>query len=572
MKLHFNRLFPLLAPSLILISGKGVYAQVRGKDKFVRILGAAVDGEYFFAINDIGADFSLDSRSSSSSVPNIVENMMEKLEGADEVKIYNNAINGFFVRGIDSETAAKIAEDNNIAYVEQNQVFELDEDFELDFDLDIVPVIPNIVTQSSVPTWGLDRIDTRDLDLDSTFSAVGDGTGITAYIIDSGVRLTHNEFKVAGSEESRASFGINTSGDGIETDCVGHGTHVAGILGGLTYGVAKNVELIAVKAFDCDGETDLGRILSAIDFVKEHAQNNSKKAITNMSLSGGSSTALNEAVRNLHNSGIVTVVSAGNKNDDACVRSPAGEPAVITVGNTDINDRREEDSNFGTCVDLFAPGTGIPSAGNRNDGQIRILTGTSMSAPHVAGVAALLLEKGVAPGNVSQEIVSMATDDKVIDAGPGSANKLLFVGESDITIFREEFEGESGSFSSSVFENRVLNNSKCNENRCLRIRRTNTASTKFIRVTALSEVEISFIYSANTRVNAGEDLILEYQYKRRSNWTVVNAYPPVNENTQETALISVTPEEKRLRFRFRGTASATNKRFFIDNVVTKGFI
>jgi len=568
MKLHFNRLFPLLVPSLILISGKGVYAQVRGQDKFVRNLGEVIDGEYFFAINDTGADFSLDS----NSVPNIVEDMMFELESAEEVKVYNRPIKGFFVSGIDSETAERIAEDDSIAFIEQNQVFILDEDF--GFELDIVPDIPKVVNQSPAP-WGLDRIDQRDLPLDNTYSVVGDGTGITAYIIDSGIRITHNEFKVAGSDASRASFGINTSADDTENDCNGHGTHVAGILGGLTRGVAKNVELIAVKAFNCERETNTRRLLSAIEFVQEHAETNAKIAITNMSLSGSKSPALNEAVKNLHNSGIVTVVSAGNDRGggvDACDRSPAGEPAVITVGNTDIDDNRYEESNFGTCVDLFAPGTGISSASFRNNRDFRTTTGTSQSAPHVAGVAALLLEKGVSPVDVKQEIVSMATDDKVIDPGPGSVNKLLFGGESDIIIFEEKFEGESGSFRGRTFQNRVVTNNNCNENACIRLSRRQNAQTRFISVTPFSQVEISFIYSTNVRVDAGEDLILESQYRGESNWTSVNTYPPVDENTQESALVSVTPEGERLRFRFRGTASGGNERYFIDNVVTRGFL
>jgi len=569
MKISFNRLLLLLVPSLILISEKGVYAQIRGKDEVFNYQDEVIDGEYFFAIDDTGLD--------SVPVEDIVMDVLDTIEIVEDVTLFNNAIKGFFVSGIDSETAARIAEDNKVAYVEQNQVFYLD----------VVPDIPNVVNQSPVPTWGLDRIDERDLLLDNTYSVVGDGTGITAYVIDSGIRVTHDEFKVAGSDESRASYGINTSGDDSEIDCLGHGTHVAGTVGGLTYGVAKNVELIAVKAFNCEGKTSLARILSAIDWVQEHAQNNGKIGVANMSLSGKSSQALNDAAKSLHTSGVVTVVSAGNKNNNACLRSPAGERAVITVANTNKNDQRGESSNFGRCVDLFAPGSEIPSAGNENDSQVRTLTGTSMAAPHVAGAAALLLGKGVLSEDVSQVLVSMATEGKVKNARRRSPNKLLFVGEiiptnpptnplfnppmeGGIVIFEEEFEGRSGSFNG--FQKRVFTDQKCNKNACLRIKKTQTAPTKGMRVKDFSQVEISFIYSNTARVDANENLILESRFNGESDWTVVNAYPPVDGKIQESVLVPVIPGKRGLKLRFRGTANRGNKRYYIDNVVARGFI
>lgn len=235
------------------------------------------------------------------------------------------------------------------------------------------------------PTWGIDRIDQRAKSLDSKYNYQFTGAGVKAYIIDSGINFDHAEL------EGRASFGFDAFSDGRNgLDCNGHGTHVAGTVGSKTYGVAKGVSLIAVRVLDCNGSGSLSGVVAGMDWV---GANNSGPAVVNMSLGASKNLTLNQAVASLSALNVNVVVAAGNSNLDACNSSPASAPAAITVGASDSSDIRASFSNYGNCVDLFAPGVSITSIWNSSNSALAVLNGTSMASPHVAGVAALYLEE-----------------------------------------------------------------------------------------------------------------------------------------------------------------------------------
>ncbi len=267
--------------------------------------------------------------------------------------------------------------------------------------------------------WGIDRVDQRDLPLDDSYSTSSDGSGVTAYIIDTGIRLDHEEF------EGRATWGTNTAKDNKDEDCDGHGTHVAGTVGGKKYGVAKKVSLVAVKVLTCNGTGSVSGVIAGYDWIRQNAKGPST---ANASLGGFKSNAENKAIAKLHNSGVVTVVAAGNDNGDACDASPASAAAVLTVAASDHRDRRASFSNWGSCIDIFAPGKSITSATNNSNKSYASWDGTSMASPHVCGAAALLLSAGMAAADVDDKILSNATQDKITDR-KGSPNLLLYVGD-----------------------------------------------------------------------------------------------------------------------------------------------
>jgi subtilisin family serine protease len=264
----------------------------------------------------------------------------------------------------------------------------------------------------------LDRIDQRDLPLNTTYNYNNTGADVRAYIIDTGIRTTHNEFG------GRATWGTNTAG-GPDDDCHGHGTHVAGTVGGSTYGVAKGVSLVAVKVLNCAGSGTTTGVISGINWV---AANGIEPAVANMSLGGGASTALDNAVNNAVASGITFAVAAGNSSADACNYSPARAGNAITVGATTSTDARASYSNFGGCVDIFAPGSGITSAWKNSNSAKKTISGTSMATPHVTGVAALYLQghPSANPGTVAGALTSSASTNKISNPGSGSPNLLLF--------------------------------------------------------------------------------------------------------------------------------------------------
>jgi len=279
--------------------------------------------------------------------------------------------------------------------------------------------IVEMSTTQSGATWGLDRIDQRSRPLSGTFTYNATGAGVTAYVIDTGIRFSHTQFG------GRAVSGFDAVDGGSADDCNGHGTHVSGTVGGSTYGVAKNVSLIAVRVLDCGGGGTWEGVIAGVDWV---TANHSGPSVANMSIQGGKVQSVNDAITNSINSGVVYAVAAANFSDDACLYSPASTPLAITVGATTISDSRASFSNYGTCLDIFAPGENITSDWSSSDTATNTISGTSMASPHVAGVAALYLSKhpGATTTQVRDAIVNNATNNKVTNPGTGSPNKLLF--------------------------------------------------------------------------------------------------------------------------------------------------
>ncbi len=272
-------------------------------------------------------------------------------------------------------------------------------------------------SDNTVSSWGLDRVDQHNLPLNSLYEWSHDGTGVRAYIIDTGIRTTHNEF----GSPSRASVGFDAIGDGQNgQDCNGHGTHVAGTVGGAEYGIARKANLVAVRVLNCAGSGSFAQVIAGVDWVTGNAV---LPAVANMSLSGGFYSPLNTAVTNAVNAGVTFAVAAANNGADACSYSPASTPKALTVGATTITDARASFSNFGTCLDLFAPGVSITSAWGTGDAATNTISGTSMASPHVAGVAALYLSSntGATPAAVEKAIKDSASVGKVTSPGNGFA-------------------------------------------------------------------------------------------------------------------------------------------------------
>jgi len=246
---------------------------------------------------------------------------------------------------------------------------------------------------------------------------------VHAYIIDTGIRFSHQTFG------GRATSGFDAVDGGSADDCNGHGTHVSGTVGGSQYGVSKGVQLVAVRVLNCSGSGTTAQVVAGINWVTSHAI---KPAVANMSLGGGASTSIDNAVNNSINSGVTYAIAAGNSNANACNFSPARVGAAITVGATGQNDARASFSNFGTCVDIFAPGVGITSSWDTSNTATNTISGTSMATPHVTGAAAQVLSAHptFTPAQVRNELVANATTGVVGSPGSGSPNRLLFISQT----------------------------------------------------------------------------------------------------------------------------------------------
>ena len=317
-------------------------------------------------------------------------------------QVYKRALKGFAAT-LSEGAAKKIAEDPRVAYVE--------EDAEISIQ----------ATQSGA-TWGLDRIDQRDLPLNSTYNYNTTASNVKVYIIDTGIRRTHTQFG------GRAIDGYDAvDGTLPAADCNGHGTHVAGTVGGSTYGVAKGVTLVAVRVLNCQGSGTNSGVIAGIDWVTGN-HSAGQPAVANMSLGGGASSAIDDAVRRSIADGVTYAIASGNSNVDACSSSPARVAEAITVNSSTSSDARSSFSNYGSCTDIFAPGSSITSAWYSSDTATNTISGTSMATPHVAGVAALYLAGNptASPATVWAAIRDSATLNKITSAGSGSPNRLLY--------------------------------------------------------------------------------------------------------------------------------------------------
>ncbi|OLE23198.1 MAG: hypothetical protein AUG44_22745 [Actinobacteria bacterium 13_1_20CM_3_71_11] len=310
--------------------------------------------------------------------------------GGAALNSYDKAVHGF-VLNADQAAANRLAADPGVASVEQVRKFHVAD------------------TEANPPSWGLDRIDQPYWPLDGNYTFPTTASNVTAYIIDTGLEYAHQEFG------GRAVPGFDVFASSGQ-DCNGHGTHVAGTVGGARAGVAKGVRLVSVRVLDCQGNADTAQVLQGLDFILTDPAR-PRPAVANMSIeSSDVDPVLDAAVTNVVNAGVTVVAAAGNDNEPTCDHSPARAPAAITVGAVDRGDVRAGFSNFGTCTDLFAPGVGITSADFRNDAGFVVMSGTSMAAPHATGAAALLLaqQPSLTPAQVQQTLVSMTNKSKRI--------------------------------------------------------------------------------------------------------------------------------------------------------------
>jgi aqualysin 1 len=342
-------------------------------------------------------------RDQSASAGNVAAFVTGRRSGL-VLHTYTRALRGFAAKLTDAELEALRA-DPGVAYIEQDQVM-------------------NIVTTQSSATWGLDRSDQRALPLSGTYTYNNTGAGVNAYIVDTGIRLSHNEF----GGRAVTGFDAVTSG-GTADDCNGHGTHVAGTVGGSTYGIAKGVKLFAVRVLSCSGSGTTSGVIAGIDWV---TANHVKPAVANMSLGGGASTSLDDAVRNSIAAGVSYAIAAGNGNrggrqDDACKYSPARVVEAMTISATNSSDAKPSWANYGDCVDFFAPGVGITSSWYTSNTATNTISGTSMATPHVAGVAALYLQSNTAASPQAVRDALYANTTKSIVTSSNTANNhLLF--------------------------------------------------------------------------------------------------------------------------------------------------
>ena len=372
-------------------SGPAPLARAPGDAPLLSAGARAVAGQYVVVVAD-GAD----------------PRSVAAVAGVQPRYVYTAAVNGF-AAALNQGQLAALRANPNVAYVEEDAVVSL-------------------ATTQTDATWGIDRIDQAALPLSTTYTYTPTGAGVRAYILDTGIRLSHVEF--AG----RVSSGYDAVDGGTADDCNGHGTHVAGTVGGTVYGVAKGVSLVAVRVLDCQGSGTTSGVIAGVDWVTANAV---KPAVANMSLGGGASSTLDAAVDRSISSGVTYALAAGNgdfigRPQDACNSSPARVPAGLTVGSTTSTDTESSFSNYGTCVDILAPGSSITSAWYQSDTQTNTISGTSMATPHVAGAAALYLQTspGASPAQVASALVSNANPDRITlhsrSATYGTPNLLLY--------------------------------------------------------------------------------------------------------------------------------------------------
>ncbi|MBZ9749890.1 S8 family peptidase [Deinococcus sp. HMF7604] len=371
----------------------------------------AIPGQYIVVLSE-GAVNNLSTQSASG----LISSLSLDPQGVTIQHIYGAALNGFAAK-LSAQNLSTLRSDPRVKYVQQDSYSKA------------------TATQSNA-VWGLDRIDQRSLPLNSSYTYDSTASAVKVYIIDTGIRTSHQQFG------GRATWGTNTTGDGNNSDCGGHGTHVAGTVGSATYGVAKGVKLIAVKVLDCQGRGQNSGVIAGINWALNNK--GSGTAIANMSLGGGVDQAENDAVTNASSKGLFMAVAAGNENQNACNVSPASSAGAFTVGATTKTDRRADPndwgtglgSNYGNCVDILAPGTGITSTVNTSDTAISSATwnGTSMATPHVAGAAALILaaNPSYTSAQIATALTNSASTGKLSNLN-GSPDRLLFTNPGGTT-------------------------------------------------------------------------------------------------------------------------------------------
>ncbi|OFS11939.1 cell wall-binding repeat-containing protein [Kytococcus sp. HMSC28H12] len=380
-------------------------------------------GDYIVLLNQsakVASAGGLDTASGKAAAQAHTNRVVEgfKADGIEVKRTYSTL--GGFSATLTAEQAAELQNDPAVASITKDTVVTLGEQ---KGSTQRITGAPAAGEQKDPYSWGLDRIDQANLPLDNVFKYAASGQGITAYVIDSGARSSHLDFT------GRIKPGKDVVNDGLGTeDCLGHGTHVAGTVAGEFSGVAKEASIVPVRVFGCEGSAPNSQIIEGMDWVAANAK---APAVVNMSLGGPVDPASDQAAERLVDAGLVTVVAAGNDANDACENSPSREPKVLTVAATDQKDNRSifgggQESSYGKCVDLFAPGSNIVSSGFEADDQLLEMGGTSMAAPHVAGAAALYLQKNpkATVAEVNKAITSTATQGKVKDL-KGSPNLLL---------------------------------------------------------------------------------------------------------------------------------------------------
>ncbi|MEV4432909.1 S8 family peptidase [Streptomyces sp. NPDC049555] len=359
----------------------------------------AVEGSYIVLLKD-GKAAAHDGAFSAQG-KDLAERYGGKLE-----RTYSSAVHGFSASGLDRTEAKRLAADPSVAKVVQNHRFTIN------------------AAQEAPPSWGLDRIDQAETKGDGKYTYPdGAGEGVTAYVIDTGVRISHKDFG------GRAAYGFNAVDNNDKADDGnGHGTHVAGTIAGTAHGVAKKAKIVAVRVLDAQGSGTTEQVVAGIDWV---TKNHKGPSVANMSLGGGADEALDAAVQKAIASGVTFAVAAGNESTDAGKGSPARVKEAITVASSTKDDQQSDFSNFGSVVDLYAPGTDITSDWNDSDSGTKTISGTSMATPHVTGAAAVYLSghKDAKPEQVAQALTAGATPDKISNPGQGTPNKLLKIVE-----------------------------------------------------------------------------------------------------------------------------------------------